>query len=257
MRLRTFAAFIIGWALGVVCLGVFFGFLWYRGEIVAVNLPWRRLPVASATSTTDLHQMIQQASQVPGPAAPQADRFYVPPQGSPTPLLPPAVGPKTPIPSRPAPATEGTADRTAPDVPAPHIAMPLEGVDASKLQDNFNDARDGRRHEALDIMAPRGTPVHAVADGNVEKLFTSKQGGLTVYQFDPTHSYCYYYAHLDHYAKGLQNGTFLRKGDVLGYVGTTGDAPPNAPHLHLAVFKLAPGDKWWQGTPIDPLPMLK
>jgi murein DD-endopeptidase MepM/ murein hydrolase activator NlpD len=80
---------------------------------------------------------------------------------------------------------------------------------------------------------------------------------LAVYQFDPTDTYCFYYAHLDHYAAGLKEGTLLRKGDVLGYVGTTGDAPANAPHLHLAVFKLAPDKKWWNGTAVDPLPLMR
>ena len=134
--------------------------------------------------------------------------------------------------------------------------MPLKGIDLSKIPDTYNDARGGRTHEAIDIMAPRGTPVMAVAEGNVARLFTSKQGGLTVYQFDNASEYCYYYAHLDHYAPGLKEGTLLRKGDVLGYVGSTGDAQPNAPHLHLAVFRLAP-EEWWEGTPINPLPLLR
>src|SRR5207248_9923842 len=92
--------------------------------------------------------------------------------------------------------------------------------------------------DGLDTPAAKGTPVKAVAEGNVVKLCTSKQGGLTVYQFDDTQTFCYYYAHLDHYAPGLKEGTLLRKGDVLGYVGSTGDASPSAPHLHLAVFRL-------------------
>ena len=106
-------------------------------------------------------------------------------------------------------------------------------------------------------MAPRGTPVLAVAEGNVVKLFNSKRGGLTVYQFDNSATWCYYYAHLDRYAPSLKEGTLLRKGDVLGYVGSTGDASPNAPHLHFAVFQLGPEKHWWQGTAIDPLPLLR
>lgn len=141
------------------------------------------------------------------------------------------------------------------DVPG-QLAMPIQGLDAAKLRDSFRDARDGRQHDALDIPAPRGTPVRAVAEGNVAKLFTSKEGGLTVYQFDNTGAWCYYYAHLDHYAPGLSEGVLLRPGDVLGYVGTTGNAPPNAPHLHFAVFRLGPEKKWWQGQAVDPLPLL-
>lgn len=144
-----------------------------------------------------------------------------------------------------------------PDIPSDRLSMPIEGMDVNRLADSFNDSRDGRKHEALDISAPRGTPVHAVAEGNVAKLFTSKQGGLTVYQFDDSGAWCYYYAHLDHYARGLTEGVLLRKGDVLGYVGSTGNASPKAPHLHFAVFRLGPDKKWWQGQAIDPLPLLK
>jgi len=135
--------------------------------------------------------------------------------------------------------------------------MPLANIDPKTLTDTFNDARTGHKHEALDIAAPRGTPVLAVAEGNVVKLFNSKQGGLTVYQFDNTQRYAYYYAHLDRYAPGLKEGMLLRKGDTLGYVGSTGDASPNAPHLHFAVFQLGPEKNWWKGTALNPLPMLR
>lgn len=157
-----------------------------------------------------------------------------------------------------APAPRGSADRRAPDVSdAPRLAMPIAGVDVNTLKSNFSETRGNHRHEALDIMSPRGTPVLAVAEGKVAKLFTSKPGGLTVYQFDNSQTWCYYYAHLDGYAPGVAQGTLLRKGDVLGYVGSTGDASPNAPHLHFAVFQLGPDKKWWQGTAVDPLPLLK
>ena len=139
----------------------------------------------------------------------------------------------------------------------PWLGMPIAGMDPSTLKSNFSETRGSHRHEALDIMAPRGTPVLAVADGKVAKLFTSKPGGLTVYQFDNSQTWCYYYAHLDGYAPGLTQGTLLRKGDILGYVGSTGDASPNAPHLHFAVFQLGPDKKWWEGTAVDPLPLLK
>lgn len=141
--------------------------------------------------------------------------------------------------------------------PSLHLAMPIAGIDPEKLDDTFNAVHGGHKHEALDIMAPRGTPVLAVADGNVVKLFTSTLGGLTVYQFDITQTYCYYYAHLDRYAAGLKENSLLRKGDVLGYVGSTGNAPADAPHLHFAVTILGPDKKWWEGEPIDPLPLLK
>lgn len=139
----------------------------------------------------------------------------------------------------------------------PTLSLPLAGIDLAKLHSNFDDVRDGtRRHEALDLAAPRGTEILAVADGFVRKIFTSRGGGLTVYQFDPTQSWCFYYAHLDRYAAGLTEGQSVRAGELLGYVGTTGNAPRNAPHLHLAVMRLDPDRKWWGGTPVDPYPLL-
>ncbi|WP_052810590.1 M23 family metallopeptidase [Variovorax paradoxus] len=137
------------------------------------------------------------------------------------------------------------------------IAMPIDGVKGAALQDTFTDRRTGGSHEALDIPAPRGTPVHAVDDGKLVKLFTSVPGGLTVYQFDPTGRLAYYYAHLDRYADNLQEGMTLRRGDVVGYVGTTGNAPPNVPHLHFAVFLLDADKRWWKGTAINPYPALR
>ncbi|HXM43210.1 MAG TPA: M23 family metallopeptidase [Bryobacteraceae bacterium] len=150
------------------------------------------------------------------------------------------------------------AQTALPDLPLMQrgLMVPVEGVHAADLQDNFNQMRGGHRHEALDIMAPRGTPVLAADEGTVVKLFISKPGGLTVYQFDDSRTYCYYYAHLDRYAPGLQEGAFLRKGGVLGYVGSTGNASPDAPHLHFGIFKLGPEQRWWEGAPINPYEFL-
>lgn len=136
------------------------------------------------------------------------------------------------------------------------LLMPVVGANASSLRDMFNDVRGHQRHEAIDIMAPRGTPVVAVADGPVAKLFTSKPGGLTVYQFDMSGRLAYYYAHLDSYARGLKQGLLLRRGDPIGRVGSTGNAPPDAPHLHFAVFVLGPERQWWVGTAVNPYPLL-
>jgi murein DD-endopeptidase MepM/ murein hydrolase activator NlpD len=138
------------------------------------------------------------------------------------------------------------------------LGSPIVGLQASSIQDTFDQARDGgdRRHEASDILAPRGTPVVAVDTGVIAKLFTSKPGGLTVYQFDPAQNYAYYYAHLDRYAEGLTEGKLLKKGDLVGYVGATGNADPKTPHLHFAIFQLGPEKHWWQGQPINPYPLL-
>jgi murein DD-endopeptidase MepM/ murein hydrolase activator NlpD len=135
------------------------------------------------------------------------------------------------------------------------LGLPVEGMNAAELRDNFGEDRGGHGHEALDILAPRGTRVLAVDDGRVVKLFKSAQGGLTVYQFDPTGTFCYYYAHLDAYAAGLEDGGELRKGSLIGYVGTTGNAPRDRPHLHFAVFKLGPQKHWSEGTPLNPFPL--
>jgi murein DD-endopeptidase MepM/ murein hydrolase activator NlpD len=135
------------------------------------------------------------------------------------------------------------------------LRIPVEGFAVAGLRDNFAERRGSRVHEAIDLLAPRGTPVLAVDDGVVKKLFTSVPGGLTVYQFDPGETYSYYYAHLDRYAEGVVEGKVLKKGDRVGYVGTTGNAPPGAPHLHFTIYKLPADKKWWQGTPINPYPL--
>jgi murein DD-endopeptidase MepM/ murein hydrolase activator NlpD len=137
------------------------------------------------------------------------------------------------------------------------VIIPVSGVPLRELRDNFTDHRSGGRpHNALDIMAPRGTPVLAAVDGTVRKLFTSNAGGLTIYQFDRAEERVYYYAHLERYADGLQEGDEIQRGAVIGYVGTTGNAPPGSPHLHFGIQILPPTKEWWKGTAIDPYPIL-
>ncbi len=144
------------------------------------------------------------------------------------------------------------------DLARRRLIVPVEGVKPAELVDTFEQGRaEGRQHEALDIPAKRGTPVLAADDGTVVKLFTSVPGGLTVYQFDDAGTYCYYYAHLDCYAEGIAEGMRVKKGERLGYVGSSGNAPIEAPHLHFAVFKLGPEKKWWEGTPVNPFPVLR
>lgn len=154
----------------------------------------------------------------------------------------------------PAPLPPSTSASPAPRPGA--LRIPVAGVAARQLADSFNEVHSGSRHEAIDIMAPRGTPVFAVEDGRIAKLFTSKPGGLTIYQFDPSERFAYYYAHLDKYAEGLAEGRQVKRGDVIGYVGSTGNASPQAPHLHFSIFVLGPEKKWWKGTAIDPYPLL-
>ena len=138
------------------------------------------------------------------------------------------------------------------------LGLPLPNLKRADIRrDTFTEGRaHGKPHEATDIMAPRGTPVLAIGDGTVTKLFYSRFGGNTVYESDPLQTYCYYYAHLDRYASGTREGMPVHKGDVLGYVGSTGDASPDAPHLHLAIYRLSPDKHWWEGTAINPYPLL-
>ena len=174
----------------------------------------------------------------------------------------------TPAPERtlvspaPQPAPVSATPTIGADLPAElrqrHLTLPVQGLEAGELRDTFDEMRGGsRRHEALDILAPRNTPVLAVEDGTVAKLFLSDAGGTTIYQFDPTETYAYYYAHLERYADGLKDGDRVQRGQVIGYVGTTGNAPRDTPHLHFAIFKLTDEKRWWQGTAIDPYPILK
>ena len=139
------------------------------------------------------------------------------------------------------------------------LIIPVEGVAPSQLSDTFNDRRGGgeRRHEALDIMAPRGTAVIAAAPGKVEKLFKSDAGGNTIYVRSEDRRTIYYYAHLDRYAAGLTEGQTVNRGQPIGFVGSTGDANPAAPHLHFEVVRTSPEAKWWEpGTPINPYVLL-
>lgn len=139
-----------------------------------------------------------------------------------------------------------------------HLEIPVRGVVQQKLVDSFDATRDAnRKHEAIDIMAPRNTPILAVEEGTIARLFASKAGGTTVYQFDPGTRYVYYYAHLERYAHGLQEGNHVHRGQVLGYVGTSGNAPKDTPHLHFAIFRLTEKKQWWQGSPMNPYDVLR
>ena len=152
-----------------------------------------------------------------------------------------------------APAISPDTDAEVAELAARKLLIPVDGVKAAQLQDTYTQSRsNGRLHEAIDIMAPAGTPVRAVENGRIVKLFNSAAGGITVYQFDPASQYGYYYAHLQGYAEGLQEGQEVRRGDVIGYVGSTGNADAAAPHLHFAAFKLGPERNWWRGAYLNP-----
>jgi peptidoglycan LD-endopeptidase LytH len=159
------------------------------------------------------------------------------------------------IPQSPLP--DGVDPLAAP-TPEIEIGTPIAGLKSSQIQDTYEQSRaSGQRlHEALDIMSPRGTPVLAVTSGLIKKLFHSEPGGITIYQFDSSERYCFYYAHLDRYEDGLREGQLVKRGNRIGYVGSTGNANPDAPHLHFAIFELGPDKSWWKGKPLNPYPVL-
>lgn len=142
-------------------------------------------------------------------------------------------------------------------LPTTDLIIPVSGIRAEDLKDTYSQSRGiGRAHNAIDILAPHGTPVVAAVDGTIRKLFNSRAGGVTIYQFDRAEERVYYYAHLDRYVDGLREGDFVRQGTVIGYVGTTGNAPPGTPHLHFAIEVLPPTKEWWKGSPVNPYPLL-
>ena len=136
------------------------------------------------------------------------------------------------------------------------MAPPIIGLTPADLRDSFDQTRGQSRHEAIDIVEPRGTSVHAVVDGTIAKLFLSKPGGNTIYLFDRAREFCYYYAHLDRYAPNLREGMQVSRGELIAFVGSSGNASPSAPHLHFAIFRLGPEKQWWKGTAINPYPVL-
>jgi len=162
-----------------------------------------------------------------------------------------------PIP--PPPPEKAVVQRAEAEIAPSGLAIPVAGVRAGQLSDTYSQARAGgaRIHDAIDIMAPRGTPVVAAAAGTVEKLFFSRGGGgITAYVRSADGRWIYYYAHLDSYAPGLHEGQRLGRGDPIGAVGSTGNASAEGPHLHFAINAMGPTDRWWQGRPINPYPLL-
>ena len=211
--------------------------------IVATIAVYSMRDAAPATDVTEVH-----ASTVAAPVGDGGDAVRAKAEGGVATREPAATVPPAPV--SPIEAGEIAALR------ARDLKLPVDGVERKDLRNTFSDARGARTHEALDIMAPRGTKVRAAEDGRIQKLFTSKAGGLTIYQFDPTDTFAYYYAHLDSYEDGVREGEMVKRGDVIGYVGSTGNASPDAPHLHFAIFRLGPEKQWWKGEPINPFLVL-
>jgi len=187
---------------------------------------------------------------------------------TPTPPATPGAAPDatlSPSPTQtPSPAQQGQAapDGQAPDAAAQagagRLLIPVAGVRPEQLQDTFKDARsEGRVHDAIDIMAPRDTPVLAAADGRVIKLFNSQRGGITLYQLDDDNTTVYHYAHLQRYADGVKEGHYARRGETIGYVGDSGNATPGNTHLHFQVYRVKDPKHFWTGENLNPYPLLR
>lgn len=190
------------------------------------------------------------------------------PRATTTPTTAPSITPT----ATPAPSITPGSNSAAPATPAPpaptgsgsaalsstmRLTMPVKGVRPEQLRDTFTESRsEGREHNAIDIIAPRGTPVLAAVDGRIAKLFRSDKGGITIYQLSTDERTVFYYAHLERYADGLAEGRFARRGETIAYVGDTGNATPGNFHLHFQVYLISDPKNIWDGTPINPYPLL-
>ena len=230
------AGFIAG--AFVVCVIV-----WQYGNVIGSRAASRAHPPGTPSAVERFVGGIDDAGDgvVEGRPAPTGTT------GEPPPVVVPAPSPE------PVLGAEPSAELKDRD-----LLIPVQGIKPEQLTRTFSERRGAdRAHEAIDILAPMNTPVLAVEGGTVARLFYSKAGGITIYQFDPASRFCYYYAHLDHYADGLREGQTLKRGQVIGYVGVSGNAPKNTPHLHFAVFRLTEAKRWWEGVPVDPYDVLK
>ncbi|HUH55841.1 MAG TPA: M23 family metallopeptidase [Rhodanobacter sp.] len=232
---------LIGFVLGAVCAVVAMLYLGGRKAVPVVvqDSPPQAMSSAAAMDVPLHPAMATVQPQVAAPPATTATTATVHDEAAP---------------AASSPVIEAAPDTSGLPVNAiSGLLMPVVGVKTADLVDTYTQARQARGvHDAIDIMAARGTPVVAVNDGEVVKLFDSVRGGLTVYQFGPQQKVVYYYAHLDRYAPGLAEGQMLHRGDPIGFVGSTGNASADAPHLHFEIGVLGPEKHWWQSRPINP-----
>lgn len=238
---------------------------WTRVAVIATV----GLPIASCVKVQDASSARDSAAVVTD-TSPISDKSLRPPPEGGDPAITVGRMPDTGMAAAIRADTTPLAPAVADSAPAPPIAsdevsvlrrelgVPVAGIAASALHDTFKELRGGTRpHEALDITAPRGTPVLSAANGRVLKLFNSKPGGLMVYAVDSTGRYILKYGHLDAYAPGLADGQPLSRGQQIGIVGTTGNAAPDGPHLHFAMARAEDLKRWWLGAPVNPFPLLK
>lgn len=231
-RLRLFVIIIL--AMGVLVTLVY-----------ALSKRDRAGTLTTVTETESPHTIFSVTEPTVASPPPSTEQSIEPtPQAS---LSQPEASPQPSISAQPSPAA-----------PTASLLIPVAGVRPSELRDTFSEARsEGRTHDAIDIPAPRDTPVLAAADGRIIKLFQSKPGGTTIYQLDPDNKTVYYYAHLDRYADGLTEGHFAHRGEVIAYVGDTGNAGPGNYHLHFSISIVSDPKRYWEGTNINPYPLLR
>lgn len=184
-----------------------------------------------------------------------------PPSTEPAPVEPPSSQPPSSQPQRTSAAAPAPAFTPRPVTLAEHplLTVPVQGIQRSAIRDTWGESRanGARTHQATDIMAPGGTPVIAAAAGTVEKLYYSNGGGgITLYVRSPDRAWTYYYAHLQGYAPGLHEGQLVLEGELIGFVGDTGNAGTGNFHLHFGMSRMKPGERWWQGEPVNPYPLL-
>jgi murein DD-endopeptidase MepM/ murein hydrolase activator NlpD len=182
--------------------------------------------------------------------------LYYPVDPAPVPAAP---APQPVLAGAPAPSVDDAASMSDVDyLRARHLVVPVAGANMAKVPDTFLDARDGgeRTHRAIDILAPRGTPILAADDGKILRMSSNTLGGITMYTVDPLNRIVFYYAHMDHYNDAMYAGRAITRGDTLGFVGTTGNAPKDTPHLHFQIMRWPADGKYWNGEPIDPFEFL-
>lgn len=205
---------------------------------------------------TPLAPPSQDAERLPTPAA--SPVATVPPTATATPTATPTLD-TTPTPGSPTSQGQAPSGDASSTLASMRLLIPVQGITPGQLQDTFKDSRsEGRVHDAIDIIAPRGTPVVAATDGRVVKLFQSVKGGITFYQLaSADEHYVLYYAHLERYADGLAEGHFARRGETVGYVGDTGNATPGNTHLHFQLYRVEDPKRFWTGENLNPYPLLR
>lgn len=239
-RGRVFLALLLGVALLVVVVA----FLQRRFGYYRASMGYPPATPASASPPETANSPVP--SPTPEPESPQLSSIPGPEAYSASPTPSPADDISSP--AAPPIGFLGTVK----------LIVPVAGVQPNQLVDTFADARsEGRVHDAIDIPAAQGTPVVAAADGQIVKLFQSERGGTTIYQLSTDKKLIFYYAHLQRYADGLTEGKFVRQGEVIGYVGDTGNAGPGNYHLHFSIAVVSDPKRYWEGTNINPYPLLR